>query len=879
MLLAPAPAGSAAGVAPSGGVRCSEKGTSPEKSVPHLFSHTRRLPEKLWQSELRLSLRGHCVSFGAGSTRQPPKLFFRDGTTQVVAHIDAVNQEHGVAIAFSHSVPVVSGVDVYTASWRAPGRAFLLQQGTTLKVLGCDLDAYFEDQNAGTSTWMCSARCPVQGITETVARHGCNGTGCCSIILDANLGDIQLKFVRHSGQRNLSSSSDESSLSGTIAVITDSASLKWTIPDQLTCSSALHNGTNYACLGAHSSCMDRSFQLGYVCRCDSGYGGNPYVLDGCSRDKGYNPLQQTHNCTRTCGNMDVPFPFGLEDGCSGRDEFQLKCVDEASSAAVLDDYNNVTKIHIDEGTVDIRHMAQDVEQSQLRGLYDIPGEYPIQSTQWVVANLTCSEAQQNRSTYACVSAHSICIGVNSLDGYLGYRCKCLPGLDGNPYVQHGCVDIDECAIPNNCGGICHNTVGSYYCTACPHKTIYDPLKMHCVAESGQYKQLLIGICACVVAPLCALLGVQVLVHRRSVRKQVLMRKRDEYFQQHGGQLFSDMMKIERDLAFTLYRREDIEAATNNFDANEIIGEGGQGTVYKGILDGIPVAIKRCKVVDESRRMEFGQELLILCRVNHENIVKLLGCCLLFEVPILVYEFVPNKTLYDLLHGQEAGRSCRIALGTRLRMAAECAEALGHLHSLAHPILHGDVKTANILLGEDFVAKVADFGCSIIARLDEEALVAKGTIGYLDPEYLQSCRLTDKSDVYSFGVVVLELLTGMKPRRLASMFQEAMKDEALLEDLVDRDVFYQDDMEVIRRVAQLATQCLVMPGEKRPSMTHVAQELRRLVGMACPHPYAVASLSQVECSTMDDASGAYTRRETTEYYSLARNDTLSTEFAR
>uniref|UniRef100_A0ACD5Z8U2 Uncharacterized protein n=1 Tax=Avena sativa TaxID=4498 RepID=A0ACD5Z8U2_AVESA len=321
----------------------------------------------------------HCVSSGAA-----PKLFFQNGTTQVVAHIDVVNQENRVAIAFSQSIPMVSGVDVYTASWRAPGRAFLLQQGTTLKVLGCDLDAYFQDENTGTSTWLCSARCPVQGITETVARHSCNGTGCCSIILGANLGNIQLKFVRH---RNLSSSSDQSTVRDTIGLITESASLKWTIPDQLTCASALHNGTSYACVSSHSSCMDKSF-LGYVCRCDSGYGGNPYVLDGCSRDKGYNPLQQTHNCTRRCRNMDVPFPFGLEDGCSGRDEFQLKCMDAASSAAVLDDYNNVTEIHIDEGTVDIRHMAQDVEQSQLRGLYNIPQEYPIQSTQWVVANLT-----------------------------------------------------------------------------------------------------------------------------------------------------------------------------------------------------------------------------------------------------------------------------------------------------------------------------------------------------------------------------------------------------------------------------------------------------------------------------------------------------------
>jgi hypothetical protein len=187
-----------------------------------------------------------------------------------------------VAIAFSRSVSVVSGVDIYMASWRAPGRAFLLQPATTLIVTGCDFDAYLE---SGMSTWLCGARCPVQGITDTVARHGCNGTGCCPIILDATLGDLNLKFVRHSSQRSLSTSSNQSPVRDKIAVTTDGASLKWTIPDQLTCASTLHNGTNYACVSAHSSCIDRSF-LGYVCRCESGYGGNPYILDGCSRDEG-----------------------------------------------------------------------------------------------------------------------------------------------------------------------------------------------------------------------------------------------------------------------------------------------------------------------------------------------------------------------------------------------------------------------------------------------------------------------------------------------------------------------------------------------------------------------------------------------------------------
>uniref|UniRef100_A0A0E0GZQ5 Protein kinase domain-containing protein n=1 Tax=Oryza nivara TaxID=4536 RepID=A0A0E0GZQ5_ORYNI len=303
---------------------------------------------------------------------------------------------------------------------------------------------------------------------------------------------------------------------------------------------------------------------------------------------------------------------------------------------------------------------------------------------------------------------------------------------------------------------------------------------------------------------------------------------DEFFQQHGGQILLEIMKADGNDGFTLYKRGEIETATNNFSKAHVIGEGGQGTVYKAVIDGVAVAIKKCKEIDESRKMEFVQELVILCRVSHPNIVKLLGCCLQFEAPMLVYEFVQNKTLQELLDLQRS-RRFHVTLGTRLRIAAESADALSHLHSLPHPILHGDVKTANILLANGLVAKVSDFGCSTIDERTQA--VPKGTPGYIDPDYLVEYQLTTRNDVYSFGVILLELLTGRRPlskerKSLTLVFQEARSNGTLIE-LLDSDIVDETSMRVIKRAANLVSHCLVVPGTTRPSMTIVAAELRRL----------------------------------------------------
>nr|CAB3483302.1 unnamed protein product [Digitaria exilis] len=168
-------------------------------------------------------------------------------------------------------------------------------------------------------------------------------------------------------------------------------------------------------------------------------------------------------------------------------------------------------------------------------------------------------------------------------------------------------------------------------------------------------------------------------------------------------------------------------------------------------------------------------MLILSQVNHRNVVRqrLYGCYLEVEVPMLVYQFIPNGTLYQLIHSRHPHGS-RISFTTRLKIAHEAAEALAYLHSWASPpIIHGDEKSPNILIDEDYTAKVADFGASALAPTDEAQFVTivQGTYGYLDPEYMQTSKLTSKSDVYSFGVVLLELLTCRKAMNLNALEEE------------------------------------------------------------------------------------------------------------
>ncbi|KAG2592523.1 hypothetical protein PVAP13_5NG557500 [Panicum virgatum] len=287
----------------------------------------------------------------------------------------------------------------------------------------------------------------------------------------------------------------------------------------------------------------------------------------------------------------------------------------------------------------------------------------------------------------------------------------------------------------------------------------------------------------------------------------------------------------------LFSFDELKTCTNNFAENNEIGSGGYGKVYKGILaDGTSVAIKRAEYGSKQGALEFKNEIELLSRVHHKNLVSLIGFCYEKGEQMLVYEYVSNGTLRQNLQA----RGIYLDWKKRLRIALGSARGLAYLHDLANPpIIHRDVKSTNILLDDNFKAKVADFGLSKLVADTEKGHVStqvKGTLGYLDPEYYMTQQLSEKSDVYSFGVVMLEILSGRLPiskgRYIVREFRMAIdpndQDYYGLQGMVDPAIHDAAHTTGFRRFVQLAMECVDESASSRPTMNSVVKKIEAML---------------------------------------------------
>ncbi|KAF7052266.1 hypothetical protein CFC21_060383 [Triticum aestivum] len=433
---------------------------------------------------------------------------------------------------------------------------------------------------------------------------------------------------------------------------------------------------------------------------------------------------------------------------------------------------------------------------------------------WAIRNETCDVARKKPGSYACVSNNSECF--NSLNGP-GYICNCSKGFHGNPYLQdpeHGCKDIDECKLPHlyRCtnGGVCRNRLGGYDCP-CKFR-----LKGH--AKGGtciDHFPLAAKVAVCTIGGILLMVIISFLVILHKEKK-----KTEEFFKKNGGPT------LEKAIVIKLFKKDELKPILKK---SNFIGKGCFGEVYKGILDNKLVAVKKPINGSVLESDQFANEVIIQSQVIHKNIVRLIGCCLEVDAPMLVYEFISQGSLHDILHN--SNNKVALNLDARLSIAAHSADGLAYMHSKTNTrILHGDVKPANILLDDNFIPKISDFGISRLIACDKEHTASIiGDRNYMDPVYLQEGLLTEKSDVYSFGVVILELISRERAmhsdnNKLVKNFLEAHKKQKKATQFFDKEIAITNDLEILENLASIAVECLSLDVDQRPTMMEVAERL-------------------------------------------------------
>ncbi|KMT07560.1 hypothetical protein BVRB_6g151710 isoform A [Beta vulgaris subsp. vulgaris] len=279
--------------------------------------------------------------------------------------------------------------------------------------------------------------------------------------------------------------------------------------------------------------------------------------------------------------------------------------------------------------------------------------------------------------------------------------------------------------------------------------------------------------------------------------------------------------------------EELSAATKNFSEQSLIGVGKFGEVYKGLLtEGVLVAIKKRPVAPTQ---EFVEEVRYLSSIQHRNIVTLLGYCQEKDQQILVYEYVPNGSVSSHLYGPGHGSREKLEFKHRLSIALGAAKGLAHLHSISPRLLHKDFKTSNVLVDENFVAKVADAGIrNFLGRSDvvgPSSQVEADEV-FLAPEVKEFRQFSEKSDVYSFGVFLLELVCGQEARESYSpdsnqtLVERVLNynDFSTVSTMVDPRLGNRFTVEGMEEFVQLIVRCIDPSSELRPGISYVVSEL-------------------------------------------------------
>ncbi|KAK9093024.1 hypothetical protein Syun_027935 [Stephania yunnanensis] len=365
-------------------------------------------------------------------------------------------------------------------------------------------------------------------------------------------------------------------------------------------------------------------------------------------------------------------------------------------------------------------------------------------------------------------------------------------------------------------------------------------------ESGDYKKkesvvLVVIVVLAAISLVSLFLAFSYFCYiRNKVAKRVNTTKTGDCARKSG---FSES-KVGIEMGLHVFTFKQLHSATGGFGKGNVVGHGGFGAVYKGVIsDGRKVAVKLMDRAGKQGEDEFEMEVELLGRLRSPYLLALIGFCSDNHHKLLVYEFMANGGLQGHLYPGHGSRNCASKLDweTRLRIALEAAKGLEYLHEqVSPPVIHRDFKSSNILLDTNFHAKISDFGLAKLGSDKAGGHVSTrvlGTQGYVAPEYALTGHLTTKSDVYSFGVVLLELLTGRVPvdsKRapgesvLVTWALPMLTDREKVVQIMDPALDGQYSMKEVIQVAAIAAMCVQSESDYRPLMADVVQSLVPLV---------------------------------------------------